>query len=147
MGKVYGVDGSSNKLIIDGDAIDQRLSDLETNWESLSQYSTNEVLTGQTWIDNKPIYRKVIEIGIITQGTTKSINHEANIDYLINAYGIAYYENKSAYFIFPRIGFSENKPNSNWDLNIIIDASTVKIQTSSSGSYDGGHIVLEYTKS
>lgn len=35
MGKVYGVDGSGNKLIIDGDAIDQRLSDLEANWESL----------------------------------------------------------------------------------------------------------------
>ena len=115
--------------------------------DSISQYSTTETSTGGTWIDGKPIYRKVIELGAITQGTTKSVNHGASIDSLINAYGIAYYENKSAYFIFPRTGFSNSSPNSGWDLNAFIDASAIVIQTGSSGSYDGGHIVLEYTKS
>ena len=38
MGKVYGKNASgSTQLIIDGDAIDQRLSTLEANWDSISQ--------------------------------------------------------------------------------------------------------------
>ena len=37
MGKVYGKNASgSTQLIIDGDAIDQRLSTLEANWDSIS---------------------------------------------------------------------------------------------------------------
>lgn len=37
MGKVYGKNTSGNtQLIIDGDAIDQRLSTLEANWDSIS---------------------------------------------------------------------------------------------------------------
>ena len=38
MGKVYGKNASgSTQLIIDGDAIDKRLSTLEANWDSISQ--------------------------------------------------------------------------------------------------------------
>lgn len=37
MGKVYGKNASgSTQLIIDGDAIDKRLSTLEANWDSIS---------------------------------------------------------------------------------------------------------------
>lgn len=127
--------------------IEDGIKDLDEFRDSISQYSTAETSTGQTWIDGKPIYRKVIELGVITQGTTKSVNHGASIDSLINAYGIAYYENKVAYFTFPRVGFSDGSPNSGWDLNAFIDASAIRVQTGYSGSYDGGHIVLEYTKS
>lgn len=43
MGKVYGKNASGNtQLIIDGDAIDQRLSTLETNWDSISLYTTTK---------------------------------------------------------------------------------------------------------
>lgn len=37
MGKIYGKQDGSNELIIDGDALEQRISDLEANWESISQ--------------------------------------------------------------------------------------------------------------
>lgn len=36
MGKIYGKQNGENKLIIDGDDIDQRLSALEANWDSIS---------------------------------------------------------------------------------------------------------------
>ena len=37
-------------------------------------YSTQEVKTGGTWIDGKPIYRKVIDCGSLPNATTKSVN-------------------------------------------------------------------------
>ena len=47
MGKVYGKNASgSTQLIIDGDAIDKRLSTLEANWDSIS-LQHGEVTTGQ----------------------------------------------------------------------------------------------------
>ena len=43
MGKVYGKNASgSTQLIIDGDAIDQRLSTLEANWDSISLMSATK---------------------------------------------------------------------------------------------------------
>ena len=50
MGKVYGKNASdSTQLIIDGDAIDQRLSTLEANWNSISHkiVSVNETIASQ----------------------------------------------------------------------------------------------------
>lgn len=35
-------------------------SDIPVGWEQVDDYSTTEVNTGKTWIDGKPIYRKVI---------------------------------------------------------------------------------------
>ena len=47
MGKVYGKNASdSTQLIIDGDAIDQRLSTLEANWNSIAQTKYGVVTSG-----------------------------------------------------------------------------------------------------
>ena len=49
MGKVYGKNASgSTQLIIDGDAIDQRLSTLEANWDSISLIKTVMITDGIT---------------------------------------------------------------------------------------------------
>lgn len=41
---------------------------------SLETYSTSETIVG-TWIDGKPLYRKVINIGNLTNSSTKSVAH------------------------------------------------------------------------
>lgn len=41
----------------------------------MSKYSTSEVLTGDTWIDGKPIYRKVIDTNV-TKYTNNADSHE-----------------------------------------------------------------------
>lgn len=60
-------------------------------------YSTNETLTGETWIDGKPIYRKVIEYtGEIQASTWTSIS--------ISSLGIYYVDNlvvKGGYLKYP----------------------------------------------
>jgi hypothetical protein len=39
------------------------------------QYSLNEVNTGKTWIDGRPIYRKVVDFGPLPNNTTKTKPH------------------------------------------------------------------------
>lgn len=38
-------------------------------------YSTTEQLTGDVWIDGKPIYRKTVSIGALPDSTTKDVSH------------------------------------------------------------------------
>ena len=38
------------------------VSDIPIGWEQVETYSTDEVKTGDTWIDGKPIYRKVFTL-------------------------------------------------------------------------------------
>ena len=53
-------------------------------------YSTDETVIG-TWIDGKPIYRKVIDFGALPNANTKSVAHNINdIKIFTKAYGIAY---------------------------------------------------------
>lgn len=40
-----------------------------------NSYSLNEIATGKTWINGKPIYRKVIDVGVLPNNTTKNIAH------------------------------------------------------------------------
>lgn len=43
-----------------GAVIDYSGNDVPVGWEKINDYSTTETNTGKTWIDGKPIYRKVI---------------------------------------------------------------------------------------
>lgn len=47
---------------------------------NLSTYSTEETLTGKTWIDGKPIYRKVIT-GTLNQSGSKTIANLSGLNY------------------------------------------------------------------
>lgn len=56
------------------------------NWEQVSDYSTEETNTGSTWINGKPIYRKVVSIGSLPNNTAVTINHGiSNIEYVVNS--------------------------------------------------------------
>ena len=49
-------------------------------------YSTSETLTGGTWIDGKPIYKKTYNVGVLVNGggtistSISSINHETVVE-------------------------------------------------------------------
>ena len=51
-------------------------------------YSENEIETGETWIDNKPIYRKVISVSSpVSTGTETDLIGSPDVDTVIKAYG------------------------------------------------------------
>ena len=51
-------------------------ADIPTGWEETTDpesYSTDEVKTNKTWINGKPIYRKVVEFGNFPSGGSKTV--------------------------------------------------------------------------
>lgn len=54
--------------------VKQKTNAQQTN----KQYSTSEVLTGDTWIDGRPVYRKVVQatVNATTAGQTIQIGHD-----------------------------------------------------------------------
>jgi hypothetical protein len=58
-----------------------------TKITNLQTYSTSETNTGQTWINNKPIYRKVFSFTTPAGNTDYTINTGVSMDYIIKIYG------------------------------------------------------------
>ena len=64
-----------------GSVIDYTGSTVPAGWEKLDEYSTSEVNTGKVWIDNKPIYRKVIYVSSLPNATSVDYPHNiTNVD-------------------------------------------------------------------
>ena len=59
MADVKTVDIDGSQWSMKDQVARDKIATLEENFSSLVAYSTNETLTGEKWIDNKPIYRKV----------------------------------------------------------------------------------------
>lgn len=89
MGKIYGKQDGSNELIIDGDALEQRISDLEANWESISRVE----ITGTYFSDNAtseskfygyryPALKLCILYGHVTSAVQASSNVVRTVGYL-----------------------------------------------------------------
>lgn len=61
--------------------LESKTNELNTEIDNLKNYSTEEVKTGETWIDGKPIYRKTLTYTNKEIGDTTSIAHNIpNID-------------------------------------------------------------------
>lgn len=87
MGKVYGKNASgSTQLIIDGDEIDQRLSTLEANWDSISQYELEDcsrLVTAKatfTLLGAKVLKLGNLKMLYIYISCSKSLNRDDNIN-------------------------------------------------------------------
>ena len=104
--KCMSVDMNEIKSVVNNNA-----DELETQVKDI--YSTSEVQTNKVWVDNKPIYRKVIEFTTSTSNVTSWTAIEdisgLNIDTVVTIQGtyregtnvywhpINYYEGSSAY--------------------------------------------------
>ena len=101
-------------------------------------YSTTEQLTGGKWIDGKPIYVKVVDLGHLPNSATKTVNHNiSNIDKIIYWQGCQ------------QVGNSTYQP-SNFDgtsfTNMYITKTQVVIITNWNGSSSTGCVIISYTK-
>ena len=62
-----------------------------TKITNLQKYSTNETNTGQIWINGKPIYRKVVDLGSL--GSQTQISYGNQIDTITSFSGYIYQDN------------------------------------------------------
>lgn len=109
--------------------------------DNLEQYSTSEIKIG-TWIDGKPLYRKVINIGLVPNNTTTTIDvSNLNIDYLVDLKGMLKALNSVGFRPLPFAGGGAN------DIRIDVNEGSLRIQTFSTWSgFTPNYVILEYTK-
>lgn len=112
---------------------------INSNLISVSKYSTTEQKIG-TWINGKPLYRKVVNLGNLPNATSKSVSHGltiANVN-IVHFYGIAKYGN--IYLNLPHC--SVNNTND----SMFIDGNNILIQCVENRSAFTGYCIIEYTK-
>lgn len=123
---------------------------LEVNGADVSNtYSTNELIIG-TWIDGKPIYRKVVDFGALPGNTQKGVNHGVqNIDIIINMYGFARRILSSGTPTYTWLPIQCNRPRSPADgIGAWVEDSTIQIATGNASrtAFTETYVILEYTK-
>ena len=114
------------------------INEVNTNDIRKSTYSTSEQVVGK-WLDNKPIYRKVVNVNVSskTSNTIEITISSLDIDTFINISGIV-------------------KDNSNLTMALLSDTQAITVEPNNSKiiiymnnttakSYSG-HVILEYTK-
>ena len=113
-------------------------------------YNTEEKLTGETWIDGKPIYRKILveTPGALGEGgkwVQIKFNHGiSNFDSIVNARGfIKQAPSANYWYILPFSGAS----GGNQTFISYVESSQVILETNDNWGADRiWYIILEYTK-
>ena len=106
-------------------------------------YSTNEQIIG-TWIDGKPIHRKVVNFGALPNTTQKGVSSGiTNIEMITKLEGYA----KNNYGVIPIPVSSPSGLNSVCSLYYNLDSNQVQIATGEDrSSYTTCYVTIEYTK-
>lgn len=133
-------DGAGNKILNIGfNGIYYK----DINLANTTTYSENELVVGK-WIDNKPIYRKVIGIGNLPNASQTIVSHNiSNIERIVKLYGSATRDRDKDTLPIPYVTFNSNNSGG---INLYANNVSVSVSTSSDRSSYTGYVVLEYTK-
>ena len=117
-----------NKVLTNSDIVDDLTSTSTTNVLSANQgrvlnekitnlttYSTEEIKTGETWIDGKPIYKKTIQFTTSAIGKHSIKHNISNLDTIIEGKGSAK-DSSGAFYMFPMSAAVDNV--SAWSISI-----------------------------
>ena len=134
---------------VDMQTLESNVSTNTSNIENLQNgnvYSTNEVNTAKTWIDGKPIYRKVVEFGSFPNSGSKTVaTGITNLARIISLKYTWYDSSDRAYFTNVRVDSAtvmckiQFKVNNN-----LLNVEGTGIDWSSRTSQ--GVAIIEYTK-
>ena len=146
--KVTDADMNEIKSVVNGLIVNSKSTDDEKAYScdyvnGLNTYSTTEQRIG-TWIDGKPLYRKVINFGTLPSSSSKSVAHGiSNLDFITQTYGMTESVQDTYFKTIPSASHSTISAQ----INIAINNTNVFISTGQDSSlYTKTYIVLEYTK-
>lgn len=141
------VQGSANKKIAAGifnTNNDSRLDALETDTSDLktaNTFSTSETVIGK-WINNKPLYRKVYELGTLPNATSKTWNSGLSNFVVTKLYGVCSASNNTT---LP-LPYVATAAGSNIVLNINASGQILVDSASTDRSGYNGIAIVEYYK-
>lgn len=114
-------------------------------------YSTAETLTGGTWIDGKPIYRKVVQIPAVAKGSTSASGDNptaiisTDIDTLIDVRGILVRASSTERYVLPEWVSTVDNGYS-YHVHFDVRTGAIIVRTGSKLDISGGHVIALYTK-
>ena len=129
-----GWEHNTSHIIVTG--IRDKVSDAEKNF---NKYSTTEEVVG-TWIDGKPIYRKVVQ-GNITSKDQSLFVVNANVETMISIRG---YDSPDGIYYFP-FNYTQNGTTQK-AIFYKKDTDTIEFRSNSYNSGEVFVVILEYTK-
>ena len=107
--------------------------------DATDDYSTDETKTFKHWIDDKPIYRKVVNLGNLPNTNSKVVAHGiTNAGTFTNVTGIALSSSVKINLPYPT--------NNTRTIMLYASSTSVYIETFSDRSDFVGYAILEYTK-
>ena len=106
---------------------------------SNGNYSTEEVKTGQIWIDGKPVYRKVIDCGTTVNGYTTTPHNISNMDLSSLRFYVMVYRTGTSIQDFP-IAVSGGA------VQAVPQINTANVYIYSTNTFWTVKVILEYTK-
>ena len=120
------------------------LSEYLAERNNLRIYSTIETKIG-TWIDGKPIYRKVINVGKLTQQNNNFYNHNiTNLGQIVDARAIGY--DGTQYYPIPFAAVSSMFSNKNVGLRVSSTQVSIGVGVTTDFQSHSAIVILEYTK-
>ena len=112
------------------------------NPKLLPKYSTSEQVVGK-WIDNKPIYRKVIDFGTLPNTSTKTVAHNiSNLGRIIDYKAVAR-SNSGTHSVLP-IPYMQLTVE--YGIYMYFDDTSIVVTTGYGRESYSMYVILEYTK-
>ena len=103
-------------------------------------YSKSEIRIG-TWINNKPLYRKVVDFGALPNAASKNVAHNiSNLGIVTRLSGMA--TNGTYHFPMPLVATDALTSQ----IQLYINGANITIRTGSNRSSFNGYVIIEYTK-
>ena len=144
-----GTGGGGDNLPVGTEVdFDGTSQDIPTGWESVTNpdsYSTSEVKTNMTWIDGKPIYRKVVQINGLPNNTEttyqtgiingETIKYDGFLSLSESDLGLQHMPYFSPYSSTGNVYYWVRK-----------DTTYIHIKTGTDRSSSSAYIIIEYTK-
>lgn len=144
--KITEGSGIPDNAVLDGYSTSQTDAYSCNYVNNLHTYSTTEKRIG-TWIDGKPLYRKVIDFGYLPNNSTKAVNHNiTNIQRCTNIKVIAQVGANQSASGFEVLSIENAGQQANTGFNCYINATNINIATNSNRTSHYAYVIIEYTK-
>lgn len=137
-GRLNDVEAQAANTANDLGTLDEALGELTVK---TTEWYTGEEVIGK-WIDNRTLYRKIINTGSLPNNTVKNVAHGiSNLRRAVKLYGYAFRSSNSITIPLPYASTAE------WTVGLNVADSNISITTFSDRTpYTESYVIVEYTK-